>query len=230
MCTADERTLLSLPVRMGGLGIPIFTELCEREYLTSKASTKQLVENIINQREELQIDAGKQKETEAKQRKEKLDFEKNTLDDLRTRMNREQIRANDLAQLKGASAWLNALPLKEEGYSLNKREFFDGIALRYRWQLKRLPLNCNCKDKAKFEPDHAMNCLTGGFIHKRHDGIRDILAQLMDQVSYDVYILNPLFNPSRGKVCLLAATLTMKHELILLQEVFGLSAHWHFST
>ena len=63
---------------------------------------------------------------------------KATLDDLRSRMTREQTRANDLAQLKGASAWLNSLPLKDEGYSLNKREFFDALALRYRWELKRL--------------------------------------------------------------------------------------------
>ena len=42
-------------------------------------------------------------------------------------MQKEEIRANDIAQLQGASAWLNALPLKEEGYSLSKREFFDAI-------------------------------------------------------------------------------------------------------
>ena len=54
-------------------------------------------------------------------------------------MTEEQIRANDIAQLKGSSIWLTALPLVEEGYVLSKREFFDAIYLRYRWQLKRLP-------------------------------------------------------------------------------------------
>ena len=34
--SADERLLISLPVRMGGLGIPIFADLCGREYIASK--------------------------------------------------------------------------------------------------------------------------------------------------------------------------------------------------
>ena len=86
-------------------------------------------------------------------------------------MSREQIRVNDLAQMKGASAWLNALPLKDEGYTLNKREFFDAIALRYRWTLRRTPINCGCGKK--FEIDHEMQCSKGGFIYKRHDGVRE---------------------------------------------------------
>ena len=43
-----------------------------------------------------------------------------------------------------------------------------------------------------FEVDHAMNCLKGGFIHKRHDGVRDIMAQAMNDVAYDVCIEPPL--------------------------------------
>ena len=112
-------------------------------------------------------------------------------------MTKEELRANDVAQLKGASAWLNALPLEEEGYTLNKREFFDAIQLRYRWTLKRLPINCVCKKK--FTPDHAMQCLNGGFIHKRHDKIRDTFAKLLDEACYDVRIEPPL-TPLTGEV------------------------------
>ena len=46
-------------------------------------------------------------------------------------MSHEQLRANDLAQLKCASSWLTALLLKSESYNLSKREFFDTLALRY---------------------------------------------------------------------------------------------------
>ena len=34
-CSEDDRRLLALPVRLGGLGLPIFTELCEREFRNS---------------------------------------------------------------------------------------------------------------------------------------------------------------------------------------------------
>ena len=54
---------------------------------------------------------------------------------LRSNMNDEQIRANDLAQMKGSSSGLTALPLTNEGYVLTQHEFFDTIYLRYRWQL-----------------------------------------------------------------------------------------------
>ena len=146
----------------------------------------------IRQNPTLIIDVNKQKETEARIRSEKVAHHKSILDDLRTRMSPEQKRANDIAQLKGASAWLNSLPLKDEGYSLNKREFFDALTLRYRWQLKNLPFKCSCNKKVAFDADHAMNCLTGGFIHKRHDGARDILAKAMNDVAYDVCIEPPL--------------------------------------
>ena len=88
------------------------------------------------------------------------------LQELRQCMTEEQIRANDIAQLKGSSIWLTALPLVDEGYVLSKREFFDAIYLRYRWQLKRLPSHCVCGKL--FTVDHALSCLKGGFIHRRH--------------------------------------------------------------
>ena len=67
----------------------------------------------------------------------------------------------------------------------------------YRWPLKRLPLNCVCSKK--FDVDHAMNCTTGGFIHKRHDGVRDVVGKVMEDVAYDVQIEPPL-QPLTGEI------------------------------
>ena len=39
--------------------------------------------------------------------------------------------ALDLATIRGASAWLSALPLSEYGFNLHKAAFHDAIALRY---------------------------------------------------------------------------------------------------
>ena len=44
-----------------------------------------------------------------------------------------------LARMEGASSYLTTLPLTNENYSFNKREFHDTIRMRYRWQLKYLP-------------------------------------------------------------------------------------------
>ena len=125
------------------------------------------------------------------------------LNDIRTRMNKEQIRANDLAQMKGSSSWLNSLPLKSEGNVLNKREFHDALSLRCHWQMKYLPSNCPCGKK--FTIDHAMSCLKRGFIHQRHDEMRDFLAQATSEVCNDVMIEPKLLETTgeefhRGKV------------------------------
>ena len=122
---------------------------------------------------------------------EKTHIEKEILNDLRTRMTKEQMRGNDVAQLKGASAWLTSLPL-EEGFVLNKREFFDDLAPRYRCLLSRLPQYCACGKN--FVMDHATSCMKGGYVHRRHDRIRDLFARAMDDVFKGVGI-EPSFQP-----------------------------------
>ena len=69
-------------------------------------------------------------------------------------------------------------------FLLNKREFFDAVAIRYRWNLKRLPVNCPCGKK--FSLDHAVSCIKGGFIHRRHDNLRDTFACLLEEISTEV--------------------------------------------
>ena len=117
---------------MGGLGLPLFSEICDLEYKNSKRATSQLTEKIMNQIHEYNLNRALQKEIETTIERERKERHEKILKYVRNTMQKEDLRANDLAQLKGASAWLNALPLKEEGYSLSKNEFFDAIQLRYR--------------------------------------------------------------------------------------------------
>ena len=172
------------------MGIPIFADTCEIEYNNTLRATNQLTHNINNQIHEYNIDRNLEKEIEQQIRKEKKERQEKLLTEVRKSMTQEELRANDIAQKKGASSWLSALPLESEGYTLSKREFYDAIQLRYTWEMKRLPLKCVCNKE--FSPDHAMQCLSGGFIHKRHDGIRDALAKIIDEVAYDVRIEPPL--------------------------------------
>jgi len=60
----------------------------------------------------------------------------------------------------GASSWLSVLPLAEYSFRLNKGEFWDALAIRYKWQLKGTPLTCICG--VDFSVDHAMHCKRGG--------------------------------------------------------------------
>ena len=201
-CTPRERSLLSLPVRLGGMGIPIFSETCGNEFNNSVRVTKQLTENIKRQIGDYNIDREQEKQIEREIKKERRDQQENLLEELRKSFTKEELRANDLAQMKGSSAWLTALPLEAEDYSLTKRVFFDAVNDRYRWELKRLPLKCVCGER--FTTEHAMQCQNGGFIHKRHDRIRDAIAKLLNEVAYDVKVEPPL-EPLTGESLLSTA-------------------------
>ena len=74
-----------------------------------------MTDSIVNKRVQLELDVNRQKQTENEIKKERNEYQQALLENLRTRMSNEQLRANDIAQIKGASAWLNALPLKDEG-------------------------------------------------------------------------------------------------------------------
>ena len=86
----------------------------------------------------------------------------------------------DLASEKGSSMWLTSLPLKEMGFNLNKREFRDGLSLRYDWPIADIPSTCLCGEN--FTIDHAMICMRGGFVIQRHNELRDLEAELLNMV------------------------------------------------
>ena len=45
---------------------------------------------------------------------------------------------------QGASTRLSTLPIEEEEYMLNKKEFWDVVNIRYGWPLSRTPRTCTC--------------------------------------------------------------------------------------
>ena len=185
-----DRILVSLPVRYGGLGIPIYREMCAPEFENSKKATQTLTSRIVAQESEFQNDQERERKVQKDIENAREEAHKKKLEDLRKNMSKEQLRANDVAQMKGASAWLTSLPLKDEGFMLNKREFFDAISLRYKWDLKRLPLKCVCNEA--FTSDHAMQCKRGGYVIRRHNRIRDLFAKLLDDVADGVQVEPPL--------------------------------------
>ena len=97
---------------------------------------------------------------------------------------------------KGVSSWLTTLPLREHGFSLGKRDFRDAVALRYGWPIADIPVTCVCGQA--FDVAHAMCCPRGGFPTLRHNEVRDILADLLTEVSPGV-ATEPLLQPLNGE-------------------------------
>ena len=106
-----------------------------------------------------------------------------------TEMERKKI---EICQEPGASNWLTALPLREAGFSLNKQEFRDALAIRYNISIKGLPETCACG--SEFTCDHAMICKKILFISLRHNDLIEILPMKYFQRSVKELKMNPCFS------------------------------------
>ena len=104
--------------------------------------------------------------------------------ELRTQLNDNQERLNSITQEKGVSNWLKAYPISNQGYDLNKQQFWDCVCLRYGWRLTNIPSTCSCGSKMDIK--HAMSCKKGGLITMRHNDLHDLTANLLTEVCKDV--------------------------------------------
>ena len=182
-----ERKIFTLPVRMGGMNILNPVETADAEYESSRYITENLAQVIKNQ----ETDLSNYNESESLDRIKKVKQEKEkrlneVRDELLTHVNEKEKRLLDLAMEKGAGAWLNTSPIKSLGYVLNKREFRDSICLRYGWSIPDTPAYCQCGQKNSL--DHTLTCSKGGYTIMRHNGIRDLEGELMQEVCKDVKI------------------------------------------
>ena len=148
----DEREILSLPVKERGLGLQSPSENADNIYRASRKITLPLKEKIITQSSELPDNNDvKKARTVAITILNAIAEEK--LKTIQTKISSETKRNLEQLTETGASSWLGALPLKEQGFNLNK----DALCLRYNKPLKNLPSKCPCG--MAFTVTHAMNCL-----------------------------------------------------------------------
>ena len=124
-----ERKLISLPTRYGGLAIPIIKDIAKVEYANSRYITEELALSIDNQDLSCNVDTSNIKKIKDKVKCEKELFHKNKLDQILENLNVKQKRLNEVEREKGVSNSLNAYPLKEYGFDLNKQQFWNGISI-----------------------------------------------------------------------------------------------------
>ena len=112
----EERSLLALPVRLGGLGVPNPTCLASLEYSSSVKISAALTQSIIDQQPEytyvIYTDQCQAKETVQCERCKESTMSAKTL---KACTSSTLQRAMKLAQAKGSSSLLLALPLQEYG-------------------------------------------------------------------------------------------------------------------
>ena len=180
---------------MGGLGIANPVLIADQQYDASIKITSSLKELILQQcQTALLPDVSAIK---AKVHTDRRLAYKDKAKDIHSRLSPSLQRAMDLNSEPGSSSWLTALPLHDQGFHLNKQEFWDALHLRYGWKLVNIPSHCVCG--STFTPDHAMICRHGGLTFVRHNEIRDLTAEWLNKICYDVTTEPPL-QPLSGEV------------------------------
>jgi hypothetical protein len=188
--TDDERELISIQVKEGGMGIRQLHQNSSKSYQTSKTITTPLIKQILKQSDTLPQEDEVKKARTTTMLKVRTEQEKRT-EEIKTKQSPDLQRKLIQISEPGASSWLGALPLARYNFDLCKGSFQDAIALRYDQPLKNLPSECPC-GRSSFTVTHALDCHKGGFVNARHDNIRDLEAHMMKTVCNDVEIESPL--------------------------------------
>ena len=185
----NERQILTFPIKEGGIGMRIWQEQADESYATSKRITTPLQNQIMAQSTELPArnDVSEARSEGVNSMRENA---KNKITAIIATQSDDVKRNIEQLSGIGASSWLSAVPLKDQGFDLNKSEFQDALNLRYDKPLKNIPSKCACGKN--FNITHAMNCALGGFIIARHDNVRNFEGNLLKQICNDVQLEPPL--------------------------------------
>ena len=183
----NDRDLMALPVRLGGLGIIDPSCQAASQCRTSEKITAPLTALIMMQSQEYPPEA-KSEQIRAKNTARNIRRQQEAMaaEQLKERMPDRKRRAMTVSAEKGASSWLSTLPIADHGFTLHKGAFRDALCLRYGWNPHLLPSHCVCGQRLTIE--HALSCSRGGFPSIRHNEIRDLTANLMSEVCYGVGI------------------------------------------
>lgn len=134
-----ERVMLSLPPRLGGMGLKIFSEESTNDHHDSMSATVILQNQILQSEVDAPVSKSKSRLHNERQQRNQAKL-RAFLDESED----ETKRMMETLNQKDVSNWLTAIPTNERGFELTKQEFRDAIRIRYNWPLDRMPSTCAC--------------------------------------------------------------------------------------
>ena len=179
----DERQLLGLPVRAGGLGIVDPTEKAKSNYAVSRKATEHLVAALLgeekwNARIHHKTFTSATSDHKAVCNAQYTKLAKEFAGD-NSRVEPAMRRAVGRASEYPTGHFLTVKPTKASGTTLRPCEFWDGINVRYGKKPPDIPTRCpNCQEDKAFSLGHALTCKKGGAVVGRHDIISASLATI----------------------------------------------------
>ena len=177
---SDLRQLVTLTPAQGGPSVPDLRFEAPQQFAASTLITAPHVDYITTQ--SMFIVAGENSTEELKRQHQALKTVsvKSRMESNDSTLPSDLLRSVNQSRDKGASSWLTAVPLDDQGLVLNKQEFRDSLRLRYSMPLSDLTSKCVCGEK--YYVRHALSCKKGGFVAQTHNGVRNLLTSLIGKV------------------------------------------------
>ena len=173
----DERDLLALPPRLGGLGLVNPRKEVAIEQANSQHVTAPLVTHIGEQNENISDIKEEMKQRKREAHSSKCKHQQEAATALKSELPAALLRSAEFATEEGASSWITAIPLDRYGFTLHRGAYRDALCLRYSWSPPILASQCVCGQL--FTIAHALSCPTGGYPSICHNELRDITADLL---------------------------------------------------
>ena len=204
--SSDLRRLVTLTPAQGGLGVPDLRFKAPQQFAASTLIIALHVDSITTQSMSMVPGENFTEELKRQHQALKTASVRSRMESIDSTLPSDLLRSVNQSRDKGASSWLTAVPLVDQGLVLNKQEFRDSLRLRYNMPLSDLPSKCVCGEK--YTVCHALSCKKGGVVAQRHDGVRNLLTLLIGKVCTNVEVepqLQPieikcLFFKSKGIV------------------------------
>ena len=148
----EVRRLAALATGQGGLGLPDLKSEAPQQFAASRLITAAHVDSITSQSSIMVPGERSTEELKRHQQSLKRASAKEKMDSIDSSLSPVLLRLVNQSRDKSAGSCLNAIPLVDQGFALNKQEFRDSLCLRY-----DLPI-CG----GKFTVAHALSCKKGG--------------------------------------------------------------------
>uniref|UniRef100_A0A1X7SXQ2 Reverse transcriptase domain-containing protein n=1 Tax=Amphimedon queenslandica TaxID=400682 RepID=A0A1X7SXQ2_AMPQE len=188
-CSTSDRSLFSLPLRLGGLNIRNPVTTAAAHYTASRSACKLLINAVTGATpfssydHICQVHSARESHSLSRREVDNSTFT-HTLSSLNDNNKRTVKRTRDCL-----SSWLNVLPVMKDNFDLSCNEFRDALCLRYAKPLLNLPQSCDgCSNI--FTTSHALDCKKGGLI-------RDVLYD-MSSLAWSQVIKEPVVKEAQN--------------------------------
>ena len=137
----EVRRLATSATGQGGLGIPDLRSEAPQQFAASRLITTAHVDSITSQSSIMVPGERSTEELKRHQQSLKRASAKEKMDSIDSSLSPDLLRMVNQSRDKGASSWLNAMPLADQGLA---QEFRDSLRLRYDLPSVDLPSHCTC--------------------------------------------------------------------------------------